>query len=98
MRHRHELTDAQREKVQDLVPGKASDSGRTRADNRLFVDAVIYVLKTEIPGGSPEPIWQAQQRFFGRMKRFRRVATSYEKKPVNVTGFVWLSALLTQGS
>lgn len=36
------------------------------------------------------------ERFFGRIKRFRRVATRYEKKPVNFAGFVWLAALLTQ--
>jgi transposase len=35
------------------------------------------------------------ERFFGRIKRFRRVATRYEKKPANFTGFVWLAALLT---
>jgi putative transposase len=37
------------------------------------------------------------ERFFGRIKRYRRLATRYEKKPVNFTGFVWLAALLTQG-
>jgi len=36
------------------------------------------------------------ERFFGRIKRFRRVATRYEKKPQNFTGFVWLAALLTE--
>ncbi len=48
-RRRHELTDAQWEKIKDLLPGKASDPGRTAADNRLFVDAVVFVLKTGIP-------------------------------------------------
>jgi transposase len=36
------------------------------------------------------------ERFFGRIKRCRRVATRYEKKPENFTGFVWLAALLAQ--
>lgn len=49
MRHRHELTDAQWERIQPLLPGKAGDPGRTAADNRLFVNAVLYVLKTGIP-------------------------------------------------
>jgi putative transposase len=49
MRRRHELTDAQWEKIRDLLPGKEGDPGRTAADNRRFVDAVIYVLKTGIP-------------------------------------------------
>lgn len=34
------------------------------------------------------------ERFFGALKRFRRVATRYEKKPENFLGFVWLAALL----
>ena len=48
-RRRHELTDAQWEKVKGLLPGKEGDPGRTAADNRLFVDAVVFVLKTGIP-------------------------------------------------
>ena len=48
-RHRHELTDAQWAKIEQLLPGKASDPGRTAADNRLFVNAIVYVLKTGIP-------------------------------------------------
>jgi putative transposase len=36
------------------------------------------------------------ERFFSRIKRCRRVATRYEKKAVNFTGFVWLAAFVTQ--
>ena len=46
---RHELTDAQWQKIEHLLPGKKTDPGRTALDNRLFVNAVIYVLKTGIP-------------------------------------------------
>lgn len=35
------------------------------------------------------------ERFFGRIKRCRRVATRYEKKAANFAGFVWLAALVT---
>lgn len=48
-RRRHELTDKQWEKIKGLLPGKADDPGRTAVDNRLFVDAVAFVLKTGIP-------------------------------------------------
>jgi len=34
------------------------------------------------------------ERFFGSVKRFRRVATRYEKKAENYLGFVWLAAVL----
>ena len=36
------------------------------------------------------------ERFFGRIKRFRRVATRYEKKAVNFAGFVWLAAFASE--
>jgi putative transposase len=49
MARRHELTDAQWAKIRHLLPGKEGDPGRTAADNRLFVNAVVYVLKTGIP-------------------------------------------------
>lgn len=49
MRRRHELTDAQWNRIKDLLPGREGDPGRTAADNRLFVGAVLYVLKTGIP-------------------------------------------------
>ena len=48
-RHRHELTDAQWARIEHLLPGRKADPGRTAADNRLSVDAVVYVLKTGIP-------------------------------------------------
>jgi transposase len=34
------------------------------------------------------------ERFFGAIKRFRRVATRYEKKAANFLGFVWLASLI----
>jgi transposase len=49
MARRHELTDTQWEQIRDLLPGKRGDPGRTAADNRLFVNAVLFVLKTGIP-------------------------------------------------
>jgi transposase len=49
MARRYELTDAQWEAIRDELPGKEGDPGRTAADNRLFVNAVLYVAKTGIP-------------------------------------------------
>jgi len=46
---RHALSDEQSDRIKDLLPGKSSDSGVTANDNRLFVDAVLFVLKTGIP-------------------------------------------------
>jgi transposase len=49
MQRRHELTEAQWEAIQDRIPGKNGDPGRTGEDNRLFVNAVLYVARTGIP-------------------------------------------------
>jgi transposase len=70
MRRRHELTDAQWERIEELLPGKAGDPGRTAADNRVFVDAVVYILKTGIPWadlparfGKPNTAWKRFDRW-----------------------------------
>jgi transposase len=49
MRRRHELTDEQWTKIEPHVPGRDGDRGRSGVDNRLFLDAVLYVAKTGIP-------------------------------------------------
>jgi transposase len=46
MARRCELTDAQWRRVEDLLPGKKSDPGRTSADNRLFVNALLWELRS----------------------------------------------------
>jgi putative transposase len=46
---RHEVTDEQWESIRGLLPGKASDPGRTAEDNRLFVNAVLWIAKTGAP-------------------------------------------------
>ena len=33
------------------------------------------------------------ERFFGRIKQYRRVATRYEKKAANYLGFVWVASI-----
>jgi transposase len=43
---RYELTNAQWERIAALLPGKAGDPGRTAADNRLFVNGVLWVLRS----------------------------------------------------
>ena len=70
MRRRHELTDAQWERIRGLLPGKAGDPGRTAADNRTFVNAVLYVLRTGVPWadlperfGKPNSAWERHDRW-----------------------------------
>jgi transposase len=46
---RHRLTDEQWNRIEPLVPGKDGDPGRHGKDNRLFVEAVLWLAKTEAP-------------------------------------------------
>ena len=46
MEKRYELSDAQWRRICHLLPGKAGDPGRTGADNRLFVNGVLWVLRS----------------------------------------------------
>ncbi len=46
------LSDAQWDRIKDLVPSKVSDrgvTGRDNRDNRLFVEAVLWVARTGAP-------------------------------------------------
>jgi transposase len=65
------LSDAQWERVAPLLPGKAGDPGRSGADNRRFLEAVLWIVRTGAP-------WRDLHREFGNwnsvFQRFRRWA------------------------
>ena len=46
--HRHALRDEQWNKIKDFLPGREGHVGGTAADNRLFVDAVIFRYRTGV--------------------------------------------------
>jgi transposase len=50
------ISDAQWKRIEHLLPGKAGDPGRTAADNRLFVEAVLWVNRT-IPWRFTQRVW-----------------------------------------
>lgn len=68
---RRELTDGQWVRIEKLVAGKRGDKGRTGVDNRLFVDAVLWIVRTGAP-------WRDLPGEFGNWNsvyvRFRRWA------------------------
>lgn len=55
---RRMLTDEQWSRIADFLPGKATDKGRTAADNRLFVESVLYIARTGCP-------WRDMPQAFG---------------------------------
>jgi transposase len=52
------LRNDQWKRISNLLPGKPTDPGRSAANNRLFIEAVLWVLRT----GSP---WRDLPRHFG---------------------------------
>ena len=66
---RRTLSDAQWARIADLVPGKAGDRGATAKDNRLFVDAVLWIARTSAPWRDLPPElgnWNSTWRRFNR--------------------------------
>lgn len=56
------LRDDQWERIKDLLPGKAGDSGVTASNNRLVIEAVLWIART----GSP---WRDLPERFGYWHR-----------------------------
>ena len=67
--NRNTLTDAQWAKIEPLCSGKITDRGRSAANNRLFIEAVLWIVRT----GSP---WRDLPAEFGNwnsvFQRYRR--------------------------
>ena len=76
---RHEIADDQWERIKDLLPGKVTDPGVTAKDNRLFVNAVLWIGKT---GAG----WRDLPERFGRWnsvwRRFDRWAKQGRWDPI----------------
>jgi putative transposase len=53
------LSDPQWKRIEKLCVGKPGDPGGTGADNRMFVEAVLWIART----GSP---WRDLPRVFGK--------------------------------
>jgi transposase len=57
---RQELSDALWEGIEPHLRGKASDPGRTGRDNRLFVEAVLWLARSGAH-------WRVLPKEFGRL-------------------------------
>jgi transposase len=73
MAKRCELTTSQWERIAPLLPGKATDPGRTAADNRLFVNGVLWVLRS---GAHWHDLPERYGTWKSVHKRFSRWATT----------------------
>ena len=67
---RYGLRDDQWDRIKDFLPGREGHVGGTAADNRLFVEAVLYRYRAGIPWrdlpgrfGDWQSVWQRFDRW-----------------------------------
>jgi putative transposase len=72
---RYELSEKQWGRIGPLIAGKASDPGRTGADNRLFVNAVLWVIRSGAH-------WHDLPERYGKYKTVHKRFTRWAKAGV----------------
>ena len=72
---RYELSEAQWRRIEPLLPGKVGDPGRTGADNRVFVNGVLWVLRSGA-------FWQYLPERYGKWKSVHARFTRWAKAGV----------------
>ena len=75
MAGRYELSEAQWESIKELLPGKIGDPGRSGADNRRFINGVLWVLRS----GS---FWSDMPERYGRWQTNHQRFSRWAKKGV----------------
>ena len=72
MAKRYELSEAQWAAIQEFLPGKSTDVGRTAADNRLFVNACLWIIRSGAH-------WQDLPERYGKYKSVHKRFTRWAK-------------------
>jgi len=73
MPSRYELSDVQWERIKDQLPGRKEHVGRTAADNRIFVNGVLWVIRS---GARWQDLPERYGKYKSVHKRFMRWAAS----------------------
>ena len=100
MAKRYELSVEQWTRVEGWLPGERGDPGRSAADNRLFVNAVLWVLRSgarwsDLPARYGK--WKSVHKRFSRWARagvWERLLGAPSKDPRN--DYVMLDATLVK--
>ena len=65
------LRDEQWDRIEQLLPGKAGDRGVTARDNRRFVEAVLWIMRTGSPWRDLPAEFGPWHRTYVRFSRWR---------------------------
>lgn len=71
---RRTLTDRQWARIEHLLPGKPGDRGRRGMDNRLFIDAVLWLARGASPWRDLPPELGHWKSVYTRFRRWSRAA------------------------
>ena len=69
------LRDDQWERIEHLLPGKPSDPGQSGADNRLFVEAILWLARAGAP-------WRDLPEKFGKWNSVYQRFARWQKREV----------------
>ena len=72
---RHAITDADWERIKDHLPGQPGQHGKAAKNNRLFIDAVLWIAKTGAP-------WRDLPEYFGNWNSVWRRLDRWANKGV----------------
>ena len=73
--HRYAISDNDFERLAPLLPGQPGKPGRNAANNRLFIDAVLWIARTGVP-------WQDLPERFGKHNTVHKRFTRWGKRGV----------------
>ena len=101
---RRVLNDAQWAIIEPFTLGKKSDPGQTGRDPRLFMEAVLWIVRTgaqwrELPEEFDKETYKWRhliENYFGKLKENRGIAMRSCKTDQSFTAFISLAATMIE--